>query len=248
VLYSGFRSLHKGNGLMKTKRVAGILAFFGMWCCLAMPIFGASIAFSTGETNRYSWILNIAGGIATMSFTNNDVDISNPNPDSVLNDHINIPDMTLTNITSVHVAPGIDLVTAVLTPNSPALLTITADTASGPATPGDIVMSAATKMGGMLTVGTNFVAYSDQTDDLDVLQYVKGYSTVIDQFAALDNQGLNMDLSFSGDTSGSLYNILRDLKDGSVTGALSGQIVIVPEPLTLGLIGLGGLMLLRRKY
>jgi hypothetical protein len=242
-----FKQRKEGEVIMKAKGIVSSVVFVGILCCMAMPVFGTSIAFSTGEKNNYSWTVTVAAGTATMSFANNDVDMSSPYPDPVLNDHISLPGMTLTNIQSIHMGPGFDLVTADLTPMNPALLTIAADVASGPALLGDIVMAAQLKNSGMLAVGTNFIAYSDQSDDLDIVNHMAGYSTVIDQFTSLDNLGFNLDLSFSGDVSGSLYNLLHNLNNGSVTGTLSGQIVIVPEPMTLSLIGLGGMMLLRRK-
>jgi len=231
---------------MKTKSL--ILSFVLGTLFLAMPVFGTSIAFSTGQSNNYSWTVTVAGGAATMSFANNDIDISSPFPDPVLNDHVGLPSMALSNIQTINLGPGFDIVTANLTPMNPALLTIAADVASGPAAAGDIVMTAQVKNSGMLAIGTNFVAYSDQKDDLDVLQHMTGYSAVIDQFTSLDTLGFDLDLSFSGDVSGSLYNLLHNLNDGSVSGTLSGQIVIVPEPMTVVVLGLGGVILFRRKH
>jgi hypothetical protein len=233
---------------MKTQRFLGGLVLLGVLGCLATSAFGTSIAFSTGENNNYSWTVNFVGGTAMLSFANNDIDMSSPFPDPVLNDHIGLPSMTLSNIQMVHLGPGFDIVTANLIAINPAVLAIAADVASGPAAAGDIVMTTHVRNSGMLAVGTNFIAYSDLVDDLDVIQYVSGYSDVIDQFAALDNLGFKLDLSFSGDSSGSLYNLLSGNKDGFVTGTLSGQIVIVPEPLTLILLGLGGVIFLRPKY
>jgi hypothetical protein len=233
---------------MKTKGILCGVAFWGMLSCLAMPAFGVSIAFSTGETNNYSWTMNYISGTAVLSFANNDIDMSVPYSDPVLNDTIGLPSMTLSNIQTVHLGSGFDIVTANLNVINPAVLAIAADVASGPAAAGDIVMTAHVRNSGMLAVGTNFIAYSDMVDDLDVIQHVAGYSTVIDQFAALDQLGYSLDLSFSGDASGSLYNLLSGSKDGFVTGTLSGQIVIVPEPLTLVLLGLGGMVFLRPKH
>jgi hypothetical protein len=233
---------------MKSRKIFQGMMFLAALACVAMPAWGASIAFSTGQANNYSWTVTVAGGAATMNFGNNDVDMSNPFPDPVLNDHVGIPAMALSNIQTVHLGPGFDLVTANLAPMSPALLTLTADANAGSVVSGDIVMAAQVKSGGMLAVGSNFIAFSEQADDLDIVQHVANYSAVIDQFAALDTLGFNLDLSFSGDASGSLYSLLSTLHDGSVTGTLSGQIVIVPEPMTLALLGLGGMILFRRKH
>ena len=233
---------------MKAKGIVSIVMFVGVLGCLAMPVFGTSIAFSTGESSDYSWTLNLVGGNAIISFANNEVDMSSPYPDPVLGDAIGLPSMTLTNIQTTPVMPGLTVITADLIAIDPAVLAISADIASGSVAAGDIVMTARAHNSGMLTVGSNFIAYSDQVDDLDVIQHVAGYSAVIDQFAALDKLGFNLDLSFSGDTSASLYNLLSGNKDGFVTGTLSGQILIIPEPMTLVLLGMGGMVLLRRKH
>ncbi len=208
---------------------------------------GESIQFSTGGDNDTSWTITVSGGAAVLSFTNNEIDTSNPSPDAVLDDLIDLPDMTLTNLQTTSIG-GLDLITATLVPdNSP--LTIKADVASGPAAADQTVMSADLVEGGYLTVGTNFIAYSNAQDDLNNVTHVAGYSDVIDMFAAADAAGFDVDFSFSGDTAVALFDLLDVLADGSVSGTLSGQIVAVPEPGMIVLLGLGaGVFLLRRKH
>jgi hypothetical protein len=99
------------------------------------------------------------------------------------------------------------------------------------------------KTGGMLAVGTNTVAYSQQDSDLDVKSFSKDYGTVIPALAADQGKGLLLDLSFSGDAirGGNLFNVLRS-NSGTIRGTLSGQISgisVIPEPATLLLLGLG---------
>lgn len=217
-------------------------------CCVdVLPAFGAYlVGFSTGGANNYSWSVTVSGGTAVLSFSNNQIDTSDPFPDAVLDDHIDLPSMTLTNIQTV-VYPGFNIITASLVPDGSDLM-IRADVASGPASAGDTVMRSQVMASGLLTVGSNFIAYSNQADDLNITYRLAGYSAVINGFVAAEQQGFDVDLSFGGDASASLFNALNTLNVDSVTrGTLSGQIVAVPEPMTIALFGLGGL-LLRRKH
>ncbi|MBN1845206.1 MAG: PEP-CTERM sorting domain-containing protein [Sedimentisphaerales bacterium] len=211
------------------------------------------VGFSTGNANLSSWSIGVSSGVATLSFSNNEIDVSDPSPDAILNDAIELPDMTLGNISSEQFdpdgagpIPAITVVVAVLTPVQGQLLTVIAD--SGPQV-GNTVMEATVKTGGFLTVSNNFIAYSLIMDDLDVVSSVSGYSDVIDSLAMLDADGYKLDLSFSGDTTGGggLVSLLTSMQDGSVDGTLSGQIFAIPEPMTLALLGMGGLALIRRK-
>ena len=207
-------------------------------------VAGASLQFSTGGANTYSWTVTVSSGVPVISFENNEVDASDPSPDAVLDDFLDMPSMTLTGITPTTIPPGFNVITASLVPDgSP--LTITSDVAVGPVPAATQVMSADVASGGFLTVGTNFIAYSNETDDLNLISYISGYSAVIDGFAAAEAAGIDLDLSFGGDASASLYQLLANLNDGSVTGTLSGQ--IVPEPMTLSLCALGAAVLLRRR-
>jgi len=217
-------------------------------CVIGASSFGSSIGFSTGGENNYSWTVNLTGGTAVMSFYNNNVDASDPTPDTVLNDRIQLPAMTLSNIQKIPVTPTISIITANLTPADTGI-SLSADAAAGSVAAGDVVLSATLGTSSLLTVGTNFIAYSDPQDDIDIISYTAGYSAVLDAFAAADVAGYNVDLSFSGDTSAALnlYTLLDTMANGSVSGTLSGQIVAVPEPFTIGLLGMGGIALLRRR-
>ncbi|MBN2293408.1 MAG: hypothetical protein JXM70_13345 [Pirellulales bacterium] len=191
----------------------------------------------------------MSGGTAVLSFTNNEIDTTDPTPDAALNDLIDLPDMTLTNLTLTNYF-GIDMITADLVP-SDSSLEITANAASGGVGSGQVVMSADITHGRFLAVGTNFVAYSDEQDDLgNIISLCPGYSDVIDAFAAADAAGKYVDLSISGDASQIITKLLNGTSDGSISGTLSGQLTAaIPEPSTAALclcLLLSGICLLRR--
>ena len=213
----------------------------------SVSAFAATLGFSTGASSNFSWTVTTTGGAGVMSFENNEVDTSAPTPDAVLSDSINLPSMNITNFQTINIAPGVDIIRATLVPITPEL-TLIADIDAGGALAGDNVMTANLGSGGFLTVGTNFIAYSNQQDDLNIQSHVTGYSAVIDAFVAAENQGFDLDLSFGGDSSSSLYSLLETLNDGSLSGTLSGQIVaVLPEPATMMLLGLGVVGLIHRR-
>lgn len=213
---------------------------------LAVP----SLEFTT-VPGLDSWTLTDTGTI-TLSFTDDsiEVDTSNPSPDAVLGDYVDLPDMTVTSI-------WIDIygiIHATLT--TPDSLTIEADIASDTVSAGDTVMTASVSDGGILSVGTNWMAYSIPGDDLDIDSYTQHYSTVIDDFATYDAGGLAFDLSFSSDTAGTPnpYDMLNPNLSvtGSVSGGLSGQLSIInipaPGAILLGSLGVALVGWLRRRH
>ena len=209
--------------------------------------FGANMHFSTGGANTISWTITKTSGVAVLSFENNEIDASDPTPDTVLNDLIDLPDMTLTNQVVTNIG-GVDFVTVDLVPIDPTLQ-IRADVAVGSVAADDIVMSADLIADGLLTVGANYIAYSSVQDDLNNVTHVAGYSNVIDVIAAADVGGYDVDLSFSGDSAAALSDLLAGTADGSVSGTLSGQINAVPEPGMIAMLSLVAVVfLLRRKH
>ena len=229
------------------------MACVGVCALMVAPAWAGMLNFSTGGINNTSWTITVSSGSASLSFENNEVDDCVPSPDAVLNDYVGLPTMALSGITpgsfdpdGAGPMPSINVITALLTPNNDPL-TITANAASGGVSADTVVMRASVEPGGSLTVGTNFIAYSDPSDDLDIINYVNGYSAVIDSFDDGDAQGYDLDLSFSGDAASSVFDLLDTMQDGAaVSGSLSGQIVI-PEPLTMFLLASGGAILLRRR-
>jgi hypothetical protein len=213
---------------------------------LAMPALAMSTDFSTQEGSPFSWQFSNVGGVWQLSFVNASVvvDSSSPSDAVLLGDHVNLPTMTLSNLSVI--APGVLMAT--LTPTGD--LTIQADAASGGVLAGDTVLAASAGPGSFLTAGTNFIAYSKISSDLDILSSADGYGTVIPQLAANQAAGGFLDLSFSGDSSTDLFALLTGA-GGTAVGNLSGDCnpIPIPSPGALLLTAMGTLLTgwLRRR-
>ena len=169
-------------------RKCSVYLSFVVCIMFGQAALGESMHFSTGGDNNTSWTITVSSQVAVLSFMNNEIDTADPSPDAVLDDLIDLPNMTLTNLQTTNIS-GLDLITATLVPeNSP--LTIRADVASGPAAADQVVMSADLVESGYLTVGTNFIAYSNAQDDLNNVSHLAGYSAVIDKCAAAEGMSL----------------------------------------------------------
>ncbi len=207
-----------------------LLLIMGMVLLLTTPLPAlTSLDFTTKLGSPAAWDLRWTGTNWRLSFIRNGtvVDSSNPSDSVLEDDFVVLPTMDLSNIKDFGT-----YLTATLTPRGS--LEITSNTGSA------TVMRASVGTGGMLSIGTNYVAYSDVRDDLNITFSDKNHGTVISQLVADEQRGLDLDMSFSGDATGSVN--LHDLiltKSGKATGTLSGQITAIPEPGTILLLGLG---------
>ena len=158
------------------------------------------------------------------------VDNTSPTDAKLQGDFVQLPTMTITGLTD----RGSFLI-ATLNPGQS--LTINSDTDK------TAVFTASMKSGGMLAVGTNMVAYSQQDGDLDVKSFDKSYGVLVPTLGSAQAGGLLLDLSFSGDAirGGNLFEVLQS-DSGTIRGTLSGQISAIPEPATLLLLGLGAIL------
>jgi len=175
-----------------------------------------SLNFAAGSNGPFSWTVSESGGTYDMSFTNIEVTASNPASDSVLGDFVGLPDMSLTNINK----NILGMIEATLVPQTSSFLTITSDSNNSQ------VMQANLGEGGSLILGKNWMAYSLEKDDVNIIDYTAGYSGVIDGFAAAQGGGIGIDLSFTGQAAQSLFMMLDQGLSGSISGTLSGQITV----------------------
>jgi len=88
--------------------------------------------------------------------------------------------------------------------------------------------------------------------NLGYVAAVPGYSAVYDMSAASNLQptdvvaGTQFSISIVGQQIGTIYLGMADADYNPIAGTLT-SLVVVPEPMTIALLGLGGLFLRRRK-
>ncbi len=227
---------------MKKALFALFLLFVLTGAAQAAPI----IYFSTDENvAQTSWeVYKTAPGVYEMSFDHIVVDTTVPLSPNLMGDEVILPTMSISDI---EINPTYQFLTATLTPIIDAnrgldgRVSINDDSTSG------VMMAADLGGGGLLNIASNFLAYSNQQGDLThITAGIPGYSDVIDGLVSAGTNGFNVDLSFSGDSASSLYNLLNGDNSSSVKGTISGQISAVPVPgtfllLASGLMGLAGI-------
>jgi hypothetical protein len=203
--------------------VAGLLA-------TAVAQAHPTIDFATELGAPDSWTLTHNGVSWQMSFATNNSTVTGSIPDEavLLGDYVNLPTMTITGL----VDQG-GYFTGTFNPDGD--LTIVSDPG------GAEVFRASVASGEGFVAGTNWFAFQNIADDLQVVSYTPDYSDVLDELAGYDDDPLYLlDLNVAGTSEFDLYQTLQNT-EASAVGGLAGTInaVPIPAPGALMLTGLG---------
>ncbi len=197
-------------------------------CC--STLFGApDIQFSPGGTTSGGWYYD---GNYNFSF-NQDIDIDliqGQQTDALYSQFVFLPDMTLINYTSSSI-DGVG--TGVIQHGG---------TVEIKDSVGNTLLSGTLTQGSYVTTFGTSSMYPEILSDIYV-DYVNNSinSTYLDSISV----GTYFDFSLTLQASGNFEDMI--LNDQTGSNGFSGQMTVIPEPMTIAILGLGGLVLRRKK-
>jgi hypothetical protein len=233
-LAHNFDCLGHGRGTMK--KLCMLLCMLGV-----VQLAGAAdVGFSNAVGGFWSYAPSINSGEGVFSFSQPITvdDVMDAGTDTLVGAYVVVPNLAVSNLT--HVAGSV--YKGLVTPETTTQI-VFKDAADTVIMTGDLVSG-----GLVVTVGTTAMMYSDKFDfDITITSLNKSYGSA---FINSLQVGWGFDFALTLQDS-SLVNgiasVILQNETVSQGSTLSGDMVVIPEPASLAMLGLGSLLLWKRK-
>jgi len=149
-----------------------------------------------------------------------------------------IPNLGVSNLTLVYSSASGDIYEGDLTP---AGTTITIEDGGGTA-----ILTGTLGTGGVVTVGTTAAMYPTFQVDITIIGLNNTINSDFIDTLAVDDV-LDFDLTLNGAVGIDMASMIRENIDNEDGSTLSGSMTVIPEPATMALLALGGLLIRKRK-
>lgn len=205
---------------------------------LALTQFASAtpdVTYSSDDGGNWSYFASTTSGEGAFSFVQPiGIDgVQNSTADALANAFIYIPNLGVSNLTEVLAGTGI--YQGNVTPVSSAISIKDGN--------GNDILTGTLTTGGIFSIGTTAALYPTFKVDITVVSLPNAIgSDFINTLQVGDV--FDFDLTLQGAEMASMILNNQDNREGST---LSGSMSLIPEPATLALLGLGGLLLRRRK-
>ena len=213
------------------KKLLGLLVIMSITtAAYAVP----DISYSSDTGGHWSYAASATSGEGAFSFVQpvGVDDVQGFTTDALVDAFVYIPNLGVSNLTQIG-STGIyqgDVI--------PAGTTIAIKDGGG-----SDILTGTLGTGGIVTIGTTASMYSTFQVDITITGLPNAINSAFISTLAIGNE-LDFDLTLNGSEMASMILNNQDNEEGST---LSGSMTVIPEPTTLALLALGGLLLKRRK-